>query len=77
MSDKREPEYVILLRKQGKKNNKIEMFKASLWTDYYTKNNNCGIDRFRLRVNGKWWPKGEARFITKTQVKELVFKKIR
>lgn len=70
MSEKRKPEITMLLRKQGKAN-KIEIFKASLWTQEFSGK------RYRLRVNGKWWPKGKPEYFTKTQTKELVFRSIK
>lgn len=77
MSDKRKPKYTILLKKEGNgKSNKIELFPASLWTDVYRLSDNLGRDRFRIRVNGKWWPEGKRKFITKTEVKELLFKEM-
>ena len=61
----------ILLRKQGNgKTNKIELFEAYDFGEGYQ------LKRFRLRVNGKWWPKGERKFVTKTQVKEMLFKHV-
>ena len=75
MGEKRKPKYTILLKKEGnKKSNKVELFPASLWTTHYKDRDNCGRDRFRVRVNGKWWPDNKIEFITKTNVKELFFK---
>ena len=73
MSEKRKPDYVILLRKRGKqKANKVELFPASYWEESPMKHKG----RVRLRVNGKWWPTGEYRTVTITQAKELVFRTI-
>jgi len=68
MSEKRKPYAVLLHKKQGK-TNKVEMFLASQWGRY-------AFGRYRLRVNGVWFPKGETMFFTKTQVKEMFFKNI-
>ena len=79
MSEKRKPLYTILLRYQGKKKSvKCEVYHAKLWTDQYTKSNYTGRDRFRLRINGKWFetPKGR-KYFTKTQIKNMFFKSIR
>lgn len=72
MSEIRKPKYVLMLRKQGK-NRKIELFEAKLWKNA-VEAELCW--RFRVRVDGKWWPRGKMRFFTKTQVKELIFKNI-
>ena len=78
MSDLRKPKYVILLRIPGNrepaKSTKIELFEAVRWigspnVSKYEANSG----RFRIRLNGKWWSKGEIQFFTKTKVKELVF----
>jgi hypothetical protein len=67
MGEKRKPCNVILLKKQGKKTNKVEMFSA------HTMGKGYRLNRYRLRINGKWWPKGKEEYFTKTRVKELVF----
>lgn len=68
MSEKRKPAWSLLIKRQGgKKTNKVELFDATLWND-------GPPDRYRLRVNGKWWPEHKREYFTKTHVKELVFK---
>ena len=79
MAEKRKPKYTLLLRKQGnEKTNKVELFPASLWKsgEAYSERDNLGRDRFRIRVNGKWWPTDKVLFVTKTKAKELFFKNI-
>jgi len=72
MSEKRKPILTILLKKQGKPTNKIEVFSERCWPKKgYTRNG-----YWRIRVNGAWWPKNEFKLITKTQLKELMFKAI-
>lgn len=78
MGERRRPIMTILLKKQGKKTNKVELFKA---TDFvtlgcigYNKNpENC----YRLRVNGKWFPKGEKRFLWKSEIRNLLFRSLK
>ena len=70
MSDKRKPKYVLLLKKEGKKTSKVEVFDGHLFKGYPHEI----FYRFRLRVNGKWWPEGKRKYLTKTQIKELFFK---
>lgn len=75
MSEKRKPALKMLLT-IGAKKVKFEMFPASLWTKIYVETDNLGRDRYRIRVNGKWWPKGEVVYITKTKAKNLLFQAI-
>jgi len=72
MAEKRKPSYTMLLRKQGKKKaQKIEIFPRELFEPDTERNN------YRLRVNGKWWnPPNHPEYLTKTQIKELVFRSI-
>jgi hypothetical protein len=73
MSEKRKPEYTILLRKRGNtKARKVELFPASYWIDKPMQYRG----KVRIRVDGKWWPKDEFRLVTITAAKELLFKAI-
>lgn len=73
MSDKRIPDFVLLLKKRGNRSNKIEMFN---WVQF-DPSVRYSVDRYRLRINGKWWPKDTKKYFTLTEVKELTFKAIR
>lgn len=88
MSDLRKPKYILLLRYPGNgskpKRVKIELFESRLWRKNREVNKpfsdarkSFTEARFRLRVNGKWWPKNEMRFVTKTEAKELIFRNIK
>jgi len=70
MSEKRKPTFILLLKKSGKKTNKVEVFRKDLWLGPDER------DYWRIRVNGKWWPSNERKFITKTELKELFFRAI-
>ena len=73
MSEKRIPDYTILLRKRGKtKARKVELFPASYWIDSPMKYRG----KVRIRVDGRWWPKGEFKLVTTTDAKELLFRVI-
>jgi len=74
MSEKRKPKYTILLKEQGKKSKKVELFTKSQWRGECRKDVMLGQRRFRLRVNGRWWPENKRVFFTKTEVKELFFR---
>ena len=86
MSEKREPDYTILLRKRGKKGTeKIELFPQYLWWKKLSHFGNKDKepyrkygDRYRVRHNGKWVKNklGDTIFLTKTQIKELIFRQI-
>jgi len=73
MSEKRTPYHTILLRLSGKKRktNKIELFLATDWND-----GRVYPQRYRIRLNGKWWSGNGKKYFTKTEVKELVFRAI-
>lgn len=77
MGEKRKPDYVLLLRKEGNmKTDKVEMFvNYKFGYKSYSAHGNQG-QKYRLRFNGKWFPEGERKFFTKTQIKEMVFKGI-
>ena len=71
MSDKRSPCFTFLLKKRGKKTQKIELFHSADWSEIFNK--------FRIRVNGKWFNgKGKKMtFFYKNEVKNLMFKSIK
>jgi len=77
MSEKRKPIYTIVLKKPGKPTNKVEVFRRSLWLKSEINKDGRAGGYWRLRVNGKWWPAGEMKFVTKTQLKELFFKNLK
>ena len=70
MGEKRKPDVVLLPKKQGK-SNKVEMFCKRQWQP-----DNYMGKQYRLRVNGKWFPKDKVVYFNKTEVKELFFKNI-
>lgn len=80
MSEKRKPVFVFLLKNQGKKTNKVEVFEA---VDFFQtgfvskfvgekKIESC----YRIRVNGRWFPKGKKAFYWKSEIRDLIFKSI-
>lgn len=77
MAEKRKPDWVLLLRKEGNnvERHKIELFRAKQFAPELSR---CfGFDqRWRVRLNGKWWPLGKKEFFTKTKIKELIFKHV-
>ena len=50
--------------------NKIELFEASLWESWESYRYH---KKFRLRVNGVWWPKGEHKYFYKTEIRDLLW----
>jgi hypothetical protein len=72
MSDKRKPSLTILLKKPGKKLKKVEMFPGTLWPEAHYTIDNLSTIRFRIRVNGKWWPDGKFELITRSEVWRLL-----
>lgn len=76
MSEKRKPCYTIIAKKSGQRSNKIEIYNAS---DFEPKKYIAGKNSdncFRLRVNGRWFPKGERKFYWKTEIMQLLSKSI-
>lgn len=71
MAEKRKPTFVVLLRYPGNddkpKTMKIELFPEALFRDNL-RTTRSQFRRFRIRVNGKWYPKGQkgAQFFYKT-----------
>ena len=70
MAEKRKPTKIILLKNSGNsKSNKIEIFDKNLFTD----TSRDRTKQYRIRTNGKWFPKGnEKRFFKKTELLELI-----
>ena len=72
MSELRKPCFIFLLKNVGKKTKKLELFESKLWDDKQLLRHKG----YRLRVNGKWFPKGEIRFFTKWEVRDLIFRSV-
>tara|TARA_R110000851_G_scaffold279274_1_gene432518 strand:+ start:335 stop:565 length:231 start_codon:yes stop_codon:yes gene_type:complete len=72
MSEKRKPDFILLLKKQGNKSNKIEIFNRN----QFLKESQYMGKKFRIRLNGKWWPRGEVAYFNLTQIKEITFRTI-
>jgi len=72
MGEKRKPVSTVLLKKAGK-TNKIEIFRAFDFPNTYDFKNR----KYRLRINGRWWPKGERRFFYKSEIAWLLMKSIK
>lgn len=72
----------MLLKKQGNKTVKIELFKAGLFQhtlEYERLSGHGAIDmscRYRLRMNGRWYPKNKVWFLTKCEYRDILFRSI-
>ena len=74
MGEKRKPEITMLLKKSGKnRSSKVELFKASLFKDATLGGYNCR-GRYRLRLDGVWFPKGERVFFTIYEFRDLLWR---
>jgi len=71
MSEKRKPKATILLQINGKKQ-KVELFDKALFED----NSLDRCSRYRIRVNGKFFPKGNKVYYTKYEFRDILFKSI-
>ena len=50
MSEKRKPDIIMLVRAKGNnRSNKLELFRGTKWAD-------GPADKYRIRVNGKFFP---------------------
>jgi len=83
MSEKRKPTFIFLLKKQGKKTHKVEVFEAVEFNEGWqykimsTKGKYKLIrNSYRIRVDGKWWPKGKKEYFWKSEIRDLIFKAI-
>jgi len=72
MGERRKPTVTMLLNIHGKKS-KVELFPKGLF-EYESL---CGAKRFRLRINGKWFPKKKKEYYTKWEFRDLLFRSIR
>ncbi len=82
MAEKRIPAFIFLLKKQGKRSNKIELFKADLWKDNekvkWLYDDDYFDNRFRLRINGKWYsPYEQFSFFTKSEIRDILWRSIK
>lgn len=79
MGEKRKPVLTMLLRFRSNEGAaKVELFKGSDFkyqqADFVMQN----IDvRYRIRINGRWWPKGDRKFFTKTEFGRLLMKSLK
>ncbi len=65
MAEKRKPTFIFLLKKPGKKTIKVEVFPAKLWDG--------PINKYRLRVNGKWFGKNQL-YVMKYEIRDLMWR---
>lgn len=81
MSELRKPVFTFLLKNQGNKSNKVEIFNA---IDFEKNLNERDVindkkigNCYRLRVNGKWYPYGKGKtYYWKSEIRDLIFKSI-
>jgi len=73
-AEKRKPICIFMVKNTtiDQKNFKIEVFKSTLWNDV-----DVSEKRYRLRVDGAWFPKGAMCFFYKSEIRELMFKSIK
>jgi hypothetical protein len=74
MGEKRKPTATLLLTIHGKRS-KIELFPKKLFETEVLPRESA--DRFRLRVDGKWFPKNKKEYYTKWEFRDLFFRSIR
>jgi len=73
MGDKRKPEITILLRYPGKPNSsKVEFFDSALFGDDFRFKR-----KFRVRVNGVWFPKGKKQFFYRSELRDIFWRSLK
>lgn len=87
MAEKRKPCYIFMLKKPGKKNLKIELFRTSLWPKKEWLGRNKWIRkytgheahvRFRIRINGRWnMVDGKDIAFTKYEFRDILWRTIK
>jgi hypothetical protein len=72
MAEKRKSVFVFLLKKTGtRKCNKVEIFNCRDF-GYYS----ARVDKYRLRANGKWFPKGRKQYFSMKEIMKLIYSAI-
>lgn len=74
MSEKRKPTFTMFAVKQGKRM-KIEFYNADEFLRAY--DYDYGHHKFRIRVNGKWFPKGERRYFYRSEIRDILWRSIK
>lgn len=73
MSEKRKPIAKLFAERNGKRA-KVEIFPASLFSQRVLGWRKPSDRVFRLRVNGKWFPKGDVRFFNRTEIRDIFWR---
>lgn len=80
MGEKRKPSFEMLLKKDGKRLGKLELFDSELWEDGMRYEFGGKAKRYRLRINGKWNDKKHEKaikYLTKWQFRDLLWRSIK
>lgn len=76
MAELRKPGFILLLKKQGKAgSSKVELFDRSLFTNEPLPRR-CKAPQYRIRVNGKWYPKKIKCYYASWQIKEIFWRSL-
>lgn len=74
MSEIRKPDFAFLLKKQGKKSLKVELFNSEQWGEKPNLRNKG--KKYRLRVCGKWWSHKGKKYWTKWEIRDIFWRSI-
>jgi hypothetical protein len=73
MSEQRQPDLIVLVRsKHKRKSNKVELFRGTKWDG--------PADKYRLRVNGKFFPKSSGqnyKYYSLEEVTDMLHKELK
>ena len=74
MGEHRKPTYILLLKNQSKrKTTKVELFPRELFTNEPMPKRHFKA-KYRIRVNGRWFPNKEVKYFASWEIKELFWR---
>ena len=74
MGEHRKPKFILLLKNPSKKKtSKVELFPRELFTDEPMPKRHR-MAKYRLRVNGRWYPKDSVSYYASWEIKELFWR---
>lgn len=74
MGEKRKSDFTFLLKEKGK-TTKIELFKSEQFARKRVSREIA--QRYRVRVKGVWFPKGEKVYYTKWEFRDLLWRSLK
>lgn len=82
MGEKRKSDFVFLLKTKSKNTAKVEIFRSTKWEGKAKPEDTWGcisFNRYRIRVNGKWYGKTKEyqyTFLTRYEIRDLMWRSL-